>query len=150
MKGVPEFLQDWLRLFAQSVRNQDFNAGKKLFHADSISFGTVCSRSENLDELVSQQWQIVWPNTEGFDFEYASARATVAADLAVACVGWQSTGFDKNLSPVSRQGRATIVLQKFTGDDWLAIHSHFSLNPTQLHDPVLWHTVATQPGLRFS
>jgi ketosteroid isomerase-like protein len=150
MKAVPEFLENWLKFFSRSVRDQDFEAGKKLFHISSVSFGTVCPRSENLDELIARQWQVVWPNTQDFDFEYASAQATVSAGMAVVCTGWRSTGFDKNLDPVSRQGRATIVLQKFAGNDWLAIHSHFSLNPTQPHDPVLWHTAASRPGLRVS
>jgi ketosteroid isomerase-like protein len=150
MKAVPKLLENWLKFFSRSVRDQDFAAGKKLFHMDSVSFGTVCPRSENLDELIARQWQVVWPNTQGFDFEYSSARATVATDMAVVCAGWQSTGFDKNLNPISRRGRATIVLQKFAGKGWLAVHSHFSINPTQPHDPVFWHTVASRPGLRFS
>lgn len=143
MKAVPDFLENWLRLFAQSVRDQDFDTGRKLFQADSVSFGTVCRRSENIDDLISRQWQVVWPNTQGFDFEYDSARATVNGSTAIILAGWQSTGFDKNQIPFQRRGRATLALQKST-DRWLAIHSHFSINPTLTHDPILCHEKTPQ------
>jgi len=143
MKAVPESLETWLKYFAQAVRDRDFDAGKKLFFAGSISFGTVCQRSENLDELITNQWQIVWPNTRDFDFEYDSARAIVTETTATVITGWQSTGFDREQIPQQRQGRATIVFQKYAGN-WLAIHSHFSINPTFIHDPVIWHGTASR------
>jgi ketosteroid isomerase-like protein len=135
MKAVPDFLENWLRLFARSVRNQDMIAGKKLFQAKAISFGTVCPRSESLDELVSRQWQVVWPNTRDFDFEYDTARAIADENLAVLIAGWKSTGFGSADRMFSRSGRATIVLGK-TAAGWQAVHSHFSIKPTHAHDPI--------------
>ena len=139
MKAAPKSLKDWLRLFSRAVRERDLTSGRKLFHWQVVSFGTVCFRAGNLDELVHRQWEIVWPGTQNFDFEYNSARAVIEGKTAVLVTDWESTGINGHRTPVSRHGRATIVLKK-NGVGWRAVHTHFSIDPSQ-HDPVLRKTL---------
>ena len=128
MQHVPDFSKNWLRHFAAAVRARDFASGGKMFDGDVISFGTVCFRVENLDELAQQQWRLIWLNTTDFDFEYDSARAVVDENLAAVIATWKSTGYDRKQKPFERRGRATIVLRKGRSG-WKAIHTHFSLSP---------------------
>jgi ketosteroid isomerase-like protein len=145
VKAAPEALKGWLKLFAQAVRERDLVSGRKLFDRQVISFGTVCFRAESLDELVCQQWEIVWPDTRNFDFEYDSARALVEGRIAVLIAQWQSTGFNGHQTSISRHGRATIALRR-TARTWKAMHTHFSVDPFQ-NDPVLRKT--RKPGHSF-
>lgn len=140
MQDVPRHLERWLRCFARAVRERDFAAGKKLFDDGVTSFGTVCFRMENLEELAAHQWGIVWSRTADFDFEYATARAALDEKLAAVIAEWRSTGFDAAQKPFPRRGRATIVLRK-TLPGWRAIHTHFSIEPTaaDIHGPILRH-----------
>ena len=139
MLAIPADLENWLRLFSKAVRGRDFSAGRALFDGAVTAFGTVCSRAESLDELVSCQWQAVWPQTTGFDFDYVTARAMTAVDWATVIAGWRSTGFANGGKPVERLGRATLVLHK-SAAGWKAVHTHFSINPQSSdHDPVLRH-----------
>jgi ketosteroid isomerase-like protein len=139
VKVASESLKDWLRLFSRAVRERNLMSGKKLFQRQVVSFGTACFRAGNLDELVRRQWKIVWPDTRNFDFEYDSAQAIVEGKTAVLVTDWQSTGFNGRQTPVSRHGRATIVLKK-SSTGWKAVHTHFSIDPSQ-HDPVLRKTL---------
>ena len=107
MQGVSDFLENWLRLFAAAVRARDFASGRKMFDGGVISFGTVCFRVENLDELALQQWRLIWLNTTDFDFEYDSARAAVDENLATVIATWKSTGYDREQMPHERRGRAS-------------------------------------------
>jgi len=133
MKALPKPLKSWLRKFSGAVRGRDFASGEVLFADAVISFGTVCFRAENLDELSTRQWRKVWPRTKQFEFEYESARAIVASDLAAVMANWRSTGFDRSKATFGRRGRATIVLRKSAGG-WKAVHTHFSLKPAPRHD----------------
>lgn len=83
---------------------------------------------ENLGDLAAHQWQLIWPKTENFDFDYASARAVVEANLAVIMADWSSTGFNRDKIPFPRRGRTTIALKK-SASEWKAVHTHFSLDP---------------------
>lgn len=121
-------LDAWLRAFSRAVRDRDFASGKSLFDAGVVSFGTVCSRADTLDELQANQWQFIWPNTRDFDFEYAEAATLVEGDQAVIVAGWSSTGFKVDGAPFQRRGRATIVLRRQLSE-WKAVHTHFSLEP---------------------
>ena len=117
----------WLEGFSETVRARDFSKGKRLFSKGVVSFGTVCVRAKNLDELVAKQWKLVWPKTKDFKFDCESARVIKNADHAVIIAGWRSTGF-RNKIPFARRGRATIVLEK-SANCWKALHTHFSLEP---------------------
>ena len=138
VKETSETLKSWLKLFSQAVRERDLVSGRKLFLQQVVSFGTVCFRAEGLDELVSRQWEIVWPDTQDFDFEYDSTQELVEGKTAVLIAHWHSTGFKGHQPLISRRGRATIALKK-TADGWKAIHTHFSIDPLQ-NDPVLHQT----------
>jgi ketosteroid isomerase-like protein len=138
VKAAPETLKGWLRLFSEAVRERNLVSGRKLFHRQVVSFGTVCFRAESLDELVCRQWEVVWPDTTNFDFEYDSAQALMEGKTAVLIADWQSTGINGHHMPVSRHGRATIAL-KNTAAGWKAVHTHFSVDPFQ-KDPVLHKT----------
>jgi ketosteroid isomerase-like protein len=133
--GTPKPLKAWLKDFSSAVRNRDIASGKRLFDEEVVSFGTACFRAENLDELVSRQWDIVWPGTRDFDFHYDSIRSVVNGKTAAIITDWESKGANGRQRAVLRSGRATIVLQKSKAG-WKAVHTHFSINPSQ-HDPVL-------------
>lgn len=128
MEPLPDFLEQWLRDFSRAVRDRDFRSGRDLFDEKVISFGTVCSRAENLDELMQQQWQLIWPNTEGFDFEYHSARSALSERQIVIISGWHSRRLVPDGQMLLRQGRATLVLKR-EGNDLRAVHTHFSMLP---------------------
>ncbi|MBC8096500.1 MAG: nuclear transport factor 2 family protein [Akkermansiaceae bacterium] len=130
-----EDITHWLRSFSTAVRDQDFKAGKLLFDGRVVSFGTVCVRAENLDELESHQWRSVWPNTRDFEFDYTATRVLVEAGQTVVLTHWSSTGLTGDDQPFQRRGRATLVLRK-DASQWKAIHTHFSIEPMSKHDPL--------------
>ena len=51
-------------------------------------------------------------------------------DLLLIAGGWLTEVTGPDGRPVTRPGRGTFVLQR-RGGKWLAVHSHFSLLPTQ-------------------
>jgi ketosteroid isomerase-like protein len=118
----------WLQDFATAVRRRDLEAGRALCDGAIHSFGTVCWRSEDLDTLVREQWEQIWPHTRDFDFDSETVRAAASGDVAVLVTTWSSRGLDADGTLFPRRGRATIVLGR-QGDDWKAIHTHFSLDP---------------------
>lgn len=148
---MKEDLEIWLRSFSKAVRERDFTTGKGLFDERVMAFGTVCCRAENLQELFTNQWQLIWPNTKDFDFEYATARTTTDQNLAVIVTEWQSTGFDVAKKEFVRHGRATIVLQR-AGSIWKAVHTHFSLTPppNAIHAPLPCHPGQLSSASRVS
>ena len=136
METLPRDIESWLKDFSRAVRDRDFASGKRLFEDGVISFGTVCFRVEGLDALAAQQWQAVWPNTENFEFEYASARAFVGGKQATVIADWSSTGLARGGSSFQRRGRSTLVLRR-GASGWKAVHTHFSLAPAHQDDPLL-------------
>ena len=128
MNPLPNDLADWLRTFSAAVRDRDFSAGGRLFDDGVVSFGTVCFRANNLNELAARQWQVVWPHTEEFEFEYPSAIGFLSNGQATLVAGWQSKGIANGRPAFQRRGRATIVLRQ-TSAGWKAVHTHFSLEP---------------------
>ena len=127
-------ITDWLRKFARLVRERDIEHGKALFANEVVGFGTVASAVSGIEDLIDQQWQQVWPYTEGFEFDYDKLNTTTADGLAWAAAPWSSVGFDDDGKPFDRHGRATIVLKQVDGA-WLAIHTHFSLTPQLQPEP---------------
>jgi ketosteroid isomerase-like protein len=136
MEPLPRDIESWLKAFSRAVRERDFASGKNLFERGVVSFGTVCFRVEGIDALAAKQWQAVWPNTENFEFDYASARAVVDAETAAVVAGWSSTGLTGNGPRFQRSGRSTLVLRR-AASGWKAVHTHFSLAPAQSDDPLL-------------
>lgn len=128
MEPLSHDIESWLKAFSRAVRDRNFTEGKNLFDDGVVSFGTVCFRVEGLDALATQQWCAVWPNTEGFEFDYPSARASVETRQAVVVAEWSSTGLARGGVPFQRRGRSTLVLRRETSG-WKAVHTHFSLAP---------------------
>jgi len=121
--------QDWLRTFEAAVRARDFTGGRELFAADAMAFGTWARAVTGLDNIVREQWQNVWPRIRDFHFE-PGAQVQAMGDSAWIAGGWLTEVTGPDGRPVTRPGRGTFVLQ-CRGGKWLAVHSHFSLLPTQ-------------------
>jgi ketosteroid isomerase-like protein len=120
---------DWLEGFSAHVRAVDYASARPLFHPDILAFGTHQNVLPSLDAWVNTQWDNVWPKTDDFRFTTAETRVLISGDksLAVVIAPWTSMGFSPDGTSFDRPGRATIVFHK-TGDTWLGIHSHLSLN----------------------
>jgi len=125
MSGVE--INNWLSEFARAVRAADYDAGRRMFAQDVVSFGTINEILDGRDQLETRQWRNVWSVTRGFDFDYTSVRNHVQADHAWAVALWSSEGRNQT-GWFARQGRATFVFEKRDGR-WLAVHSHLSLVP---------------------
>jgi ketosteroid isomerase-like protein len=129
MTPPPATPEQWLRTFEAVVRARDFAAGKTMFAGDAVAFGTWARAVAGLDNIVREQWQNVWPRIREFRFD-ADARVRTSGDHAWIAAGWstEATGPDGRSFP--RPGRGTFVLERRAGT-WLAVHSHFSLLPSQ-------------------
>ena len=90
----------------------------------------MANRTDNIDVLVTEQWQRVWGRTRNFEFDVAGASVISGADMAVAIVEWTSWGLDSahGDAPFERRGRATMVLRADAGT-LLCHHTHFSVLP---------------------
>jgi ketosteroid isomerase-like protein len=128
-KATSDALLAWLERFAGHVRDVDYAAARPLFAQDILAFGTHRDVVPGLDAWIRTQWDNVWPRTSDFRFalEEAHILASPDAAMAVVVVPWTSTGYHRDGSRFDRPGRATLVFGK-SGDRWLCVHSHMSLN----------------------
>lgn len=129
MAGPPATPEDWLRTFEAAVRARDFAAGRTMFAEDAVAFGTWARAVAGLDNIVREQWHNVWPRIRDFRFD-ADARVRTSGNSAWIAAGWQTEATAPDGRPFTRPGRGTFVLERRNGT-WLAVHSHFSLLPTQ-------------------
>ena len=121
----------WFQVWEKQVQNKDFEAAKKLFENDVVSFGTWMNVVEGLDKLCSDQWKNIWPTINNFKFVSNTLFIQISPDrlLANSILVWNSTGYKKNGNSFKRNGRATVVLKRSNLDNsWKGIHTHFSLN----------------------
>ena len=121
----------WFQVWEKQVQNKDFEAAKKLFENDVVSFGTWMNVVEGLDKLYSDQWKNIWPTINNFKFVSNTLFIQISPDrlLANSILVWNSTGYKKNGNSFKRNGRATVVLKRSNLDNsWKGIHTHFSLN----------------------
>ena len=121
----------WFQVWEKQVQNKDFEAAKKLFENDVVSFGTWMNIVEGLDKLYSDQWKNIWPTINNFKFVTNTLFIQISPDrlLANSILVWNSTGYKKNGNSFKRNGRATVVLKRSNLDNsWKGIHTHFSLN----------------------
>ena len=121
----------WFQVWEKQVQNKDFEAAKKLFENDVVSFGTWMNVVEGLDKLYSDQWKNIWPTINNFKFVTNTLFIQISPDrlLANSILVWNSTGYKKNGNSFKRNGRATVVLKRSNLDNsWKGIHTHFSLN----------------------
>lgn len=120
-------IRNWLEDFSQAVREVDYEAGRRLFAPEAVGFGTVTPMAVGLDALVDRQWMRVWNVTRGFRFDASTLVGAVDGNAAWAVVRWSSEG-QRDGGWFTRTGRSSFVFRRDpTG--WLAVHSHFSLDP---------------------
>lgn len=124
-------IHSWLDRWEASIRARDYEAGRVLFAHEVQSFCTFVNVAYGLDDLVDQQWRVVWPKTEGFTFSKEGSLIDLSEDRtrAVVAMLWFSFGIDRSGQKFRREGRATIVLTRSGVDEeWTAIHTHVSLS----------------------
>ena len=129
MTSLPATPQEWLRTFEAAVRARDFAGGRTMFAEDAVAFGTWARAVVGLDNIAREQWQNVWPRIRDFHFEPGVHIHTVDGSAWIAG-GWLTEVTGPDGRPVTRPGRGTFVLER-RGGTWLAVHSHFSLLPSQ-------------------
>ena len=119
----------WLDAFEAACRGRDFGAGRRMFAADAVAFGTYATAVRGLDNIEREQWKNVWPRIREFRFEARPAIQT-AGDSAWIAAEWSSEATGPDGRPFRRPGRGTFVLARRDGR-WLCVHSHVSLLPSQ-------------------
>ena len=126
---ITQFFHRWLETFSGYVRDVDYASARPLFHPDVLAFGTHNDVIPGLDRWVATQWDNVWPRTSDFRFvlDQTSVLASPDGTMATVIAPWTSTGYHPDGTPFPRPGRATMVFAR-TGDRWLCVHSHMSLN----------------------
>jgi ketosteroid isomerase-like protein len=129
MASVPATPEQWLKTFEAAVRACDFTAGRAMFADDAVAFGTWARAVSGLDNIVREQWENVWPRIRDFHFE-PDTRVHTSGDSAWIASGWVTEATGQDGRAFTRPGRGTFVLERRRGT-WLAVHSHFSLLPTQ-------------------
>ena len=129
MAPTPATPHEWLQTFEAAVRARDFAGGRTMFAEDAVAFGTWARAVAGLDNIVREQWQNVWPRIQNFRFD-PDARVHSSGDSAWIAAGWQTEATGPDGRPFDRPGRGTFVLER-RGGKWLAVHSHFSLLPSQ-------------------
>ena len=118
----------WFSTLERCVRAVDYTTARGIFAPDVVSFGTRADLVSGLDSLQENQWSGVWPMIDGFTFDLGQLVTGADGGLAWGAVPWTSMGFHEDGSSFVRPGRATVTFARREGR-WLAIHTHFSLNP---------------------
>jgi ketosteroid isomerase-like protein len=121
-------LRSWLTEWHTAVRDQNFEAGKKLCAPDMVAFGTVAPFVTGIDNVMKGQWEHVWPYIKGFTIDVANARGGIVGDHGWVAATWDSRGLRPDGTDFERPGRCTVILARRAGR-WLATHTHFSLSP---------------------
>ena len=129
MTSPPTTPDQWLEVFQAAVRGRDFAGGRTLFADDAVAFGTWARAVAGLDNIEREQWKNVWPRIRGFHFEEDTCVRT-SGEHAWIAGSWSTEVTGPDGRQVQRPGRGTFVLER-RGGRWLAVHSHFSLLPSQ-------------------
>lgn len=127
-------VREWFTRLSAACAAVDYGAGRLIFADNVASFGTRADIVTGLDPLQRNQWEGIWPNIENFKIDLDSVMGGGSGVSAWGIATWSSTGFDEDGTPFERPGRATVVLElrksdRAPGGEWLAVHTHFSLNP---------------------
>ena len=123
---------NWLKAWAQAIRENELDKGRALFADDASGFGTITFITHSLDELVERQWANVWSSTKEFDFDWTLIRIRLSPDELQAVIHspWTSVGTDEKGGDRHRKGRATIVLLRDNAAaSWKCVHTHVSMWP---------------------
>jgi ketosteroid isomerase-like protein len=128
-------LEAWLEAFAAAVRSAETPPARTLFAPSLRGFGTRVFDADGRDAVEREQWRHVWPSTRGFAFELDALSIWLSPDARQACLAlpWRSTGLAPDGARFERRGRATLVLARDGGGDWLGVHTHFSVDPDARH-----------------
>ena len=129
-----EAVKEWFARLSAACSAVDYEAGRRIFAPDVASFGTKADIVFGARPLQKNQWEGIWPNIEGFEINMSSVHGGGGGTTAWGISTWTSTGFEENGERFHRPGRATVVLERRKTErapegEWLAVHSHFSLNP---------------------
>ena len=124
----------WFARLSSACAAVDYEAGRKIFADDVASFGTKADIVVGLGPLQANQWEGIWPNIAGFRVDLDSVRGGGDGNSAWGIAVWNSTGFGEDGEAFDRPGRATVALEcrrtsEAPDGEWLAVHTHFSLNP---------------------
>ncbi len=125
-------LRSWLAGWGACVASVDVEAARPLFRDDVVGYGTKATVARGIDNLIAEQWSQVWPNIEGFAFDSDGADVWLGPDglHGVIAAAWSSLGRTAIGNTFTRNGRATVVVERASVDDpWLGVHTHFSLEP---------------------
>ena len=122
-------LTRWLETFETACRERDFDTARGMFAEDALAFGTWARTVSGLRDIEREQWRNVWPRIRNFRFEERPAIHQVG-DMGWIAAAWSSEATGPDGRPFTRPGRGTFVLER-RGGRWLAVHSHFSLPPSQ-------------------
>lgn len=127
-------VREWFAVLSDCCSRVDYSSARAIFAPDVASFGTRADIVIGLDLLQRDQWEGIWPNIASFNIDLASVRGGGDDSLAWGIALWISTGFHEDGASFDRPGRATVILErravKGSGENvWLAVHTHFSLNP---------------------
>ena len=121
-------IMTWLETFEAACRTRDFDAARPMFAEDAVAFGTWARAVHGLASIEREQWRNVWPRIRDFRFE--APEMGVRGDMAWIAAAWTTEATGPDGRAFTRPGRGTFVLERRAGR-WLAVHSHFSLPPTQ-------------------
>ncbi|MBM85317.1 MAG: ketosteroid isomerase [Rhodospirillaceae bacterium] len=122
----------WLAAWEPCVQKVDFLPARALFDDTVASFGTQMDVVEGKRALERNQWRSVWPTIDDFKWDFDGMKIGVSPDrlMAFLITTWTSIGFKEDGSTYDRPGRTTVILSRGeTKQDWLGIHTHFSLYP---------------------
>ncbi|MCZ6728931.1 MAG: nuclear transport factor 2 family protein [SAR324 cluster bacterium] len=126
-----EAIREWFTELGKHVAAVNYTAGRDLFDADAVGFGTYMTFADGLDALESQQWRSVWSTIEDFRFNLDALRVGVSGDgrSAFALLTFDSTGIAQDGAKFPRPGRVTVIFGRAEpGREWKAVHTHLSLN----------------------
>jgi ketosteroid isomerase-like protein len=123
-----EAVQQWFGMLSRYCATEDYQSTRAIFAHDVASFGTKADIVTGLDRLQANQWEGIWPNIEDFKVDLDNIVSGGSETIAWGIATWTSTGFHEDGNSYHRPGRATVVIER-RGDTWLALHTHFSLNP---------------------
>ena len=121
-------VREWFALLSRFCAAVDYDSARAIFADNVASFGTRADIVTGIDRLKGNQWEGVWPNIMDFRVELDSVHGGGSGDVAWGIATWTSTGFDEQGQAFHRPGRATVALERRDGR-WLAVHTHFSVNP---------------------
>ena len=129
-----EAARQWFARLSAACAAVDYEAGETIFADDVASFGTKADIVVGLGPLRRNQWEGIWPNIAEFKVDLDSVMGGGDGDSAWGIATWTSTGFHEDGTSFHRPGRATVALERRKTEaapdgEWLAVHTHFSLNP---------------------